>query len=80
MSPEREYARAELAEILPKSAHRHIGRILDTLGLPEVVRAVDVVGARVPVETVEVYGLSIGLDANGNAATVGFPHGAEVSG
>lgn len=34
--------------------------------------------ARVPVQTVRVYGLEISLDANGNAVSVEFPHGAVV--
>lgn len=43
-----------------------------------VVESVELANARVPVETVSVYGLEIALDASGNAVTVGFPAGAEV--
>lgn len=78
MSAEREYAREVLAETLPKSAHKHIDKILDRLGVPEATRMVEIVGARVEVEEVDAYGLTIGVDANGNAARVYFPHGAEV--
>lgn len=38
---------------------------------------VEVIGARMPVETIEAYGLEIHLDANGRAARVVFPDGAE---
>jgi hypothetical protein len=64
-----------LADLLPKTAHKHIDAILTEFA-PEVLLAVDIEGARVPVEQVEVYGLVIDLDANGNAATVSFPYGA----
>lgn len=67
-----------LLDLLPKSAHKHIDAILRKF-TPEVVHEVEVVGARVQIEQVEAYGLSIGLDANGNAVTVGFPYGAEVT-
>ncbi|WP_371409767.1 hypothetical protein OG423_14275 [Micromonospora zamorensis] len=67
-----------LADLLPKSAHTKIPAILSYFGQAEATHEVDVVGARVPVETVEAYGLLIGVDANGNAATITFPHGAEA--
>lgn len=67
-----------LADLLPKSAHTKIPAILSYFGQAEDVREVDVVGSRVPVETVEAYGLLVGVDANGNAATITFPHGAEA--
>ncbi|WP_047891735.1 hypothetical protein [Micromonospora sp. RV43] len=38
---------------------------------------VEVIGTRMPVETVEAYGLMIEVDANGRAARVVFPDGAE---
>jgi hypothetical protein len=71
---------AELREILPKSQHKKIQRILEALGLDEgiTVDEVAVSGARVPVEHITAYGLDISLDANGNAATVGFPYGGEL--
>lgn len=44
-----------------------------------IVETVELAYARVPVETVEAYGLSIAVDANGNAVTVSFPAGAQVT-
>lgn len=79
MNPAREQARGALEEALPKSAHKHIRKVLDALGYADAVNAVEIVGARVAVETVSAYGLVIELDANGNAVTIGFPYGAEVT-
>jgi hypothetical protein len=51
-------------------------------GLAELIPAVDgitsvsVAGARSVVETVELHGLRIGVDALGRAAEVEFPEGA----
>jgi hypothetical protein len=75
-----ETLRAELEEILPKSQHKKIERILDVVDdyLTIEVDEIAVSGARVPVEHVTAYGLEISLDANGNAATVGFPYGGEL--
>lgn len=42
------------------------------------VDAVEVHNARVITETIEVYGLTIQLDAHGNAVTVSSPHGFMV--
>lgn len=67
-----------LAELLPKSAHRHIKAILEYFA-PGTVTEVEAVGARVQVERVEAYGLRIGLDALGRAVRVEFPDGAEVT-
>lgn len=72
-------AREFLTETLPKGAHKKIDEILSYFGMVDAVTEVAIVGARVAVETADVYGLSIEVDANGNAATVGFPHGAEVT-
>lgn len=74
----RDENREWLLELLPKSAHKKIDQILDYFA-PEVVAEVEIVGARVQVERVEAYGLRIGLDANGNAVTIEFPYGAEVT-
>lgn len=41
--------------------------------------AVEVIGGRVVVETVEVHGLRIGLDAVGNVTEVEAPAGAEFT-
>ncbi|MGC5319328.1 hypothetical protein ACPXB5_11380 [Micromonospora arida] len=70
--------RAWLADLLPKSAHKHIDAILSNY-MPERIEAADIVGARVAVDEVGAYGLTIEVDANGNAATVRFPYGAEVA-
>lgn len=70
--------RAYLAGELPKSAHRYIDAILAYF-VPEQVDAVEVRGARVVVEEIDAHGLVIGLDAHGNAATVGFPYGADIT-
>jgi hypothetical protein len=77
-STESKESREWLAKLLPKAAHKHIGAILDNFMI-EAVEAVEILGARVQVEQVEAYGLTIGLDANGNAVTVEFPYGAEVT-
>lgn len=52
---------------------------LDNAGaLADGMYAVAVVGARIPVEYVPMYGLEIGIDANGNAVSIGSPWGLEV--
>lgn len=52
---------------------------LDNAGaLADGMYAVAVVGARIPVEYVPMYGLEIGIDANGNATSVSSPWGLEV--
>lgn len=43
------------------------------------IKVVEIHGARVAVETVRVHGLVIEIDANGNAVTVEFPYGGEVT-
>ncbi|MCX5119239.1 hypothetical protein OG992_18800 [Micromonospora sp. NBC_00362] len=72
-------ARQFLTETLPKGAHKHIDEIVSWFGYADNPSELTIPGARVPVEIVEAYGLSIEVDANGNAATVTFPHGAEVT-
>ena len=42
----------------------------------ESVLSAEIRGARVAIETVRAYGLSIGVDGNGNATRVDFPYGA----
>jgi hypothetical protein len=44
------------------------------------IYVVEVAGARVPITNVEIYGLIIGVDANGRAAEVGIPDGATWTG
>lgn len=41
----------------------------------EDVDAVEVHHARVPVDRVEAFGLTVEIDASGNAVRVEFPHG-----
>lgn len=75
----REGLSTELEKILPKSQHKKIDQILELIDQPECVTAVEVNKTHAPIETVELYGLVLGVDANGYAATVSFPDGAEVS-
>ena len=42
---------------------------------PETHRVAYARNTHAPIETVEIYGLSIGVDANGHAAEVRFPDG-----
>lgn len=71
--------REQIAEILPKSQHHKIDRILDVID-PEqyLISTVEVLRSAVGIETVEAYGLTIKLDANGDAAEITFPYGAEA--
>ncbi len=66
------WRRAEVAE--------EIADELTSEGLlfPDGITAVEVPGARVPVETVDAYGLTIAVDANGNAVRVSSPWGLEA--
>jgi hypothetical protein len=68
------FRREELAEQI-ESALWDAGYLLSGDAL-----AVEVHGARVPVEVVEAYGLDIEVDANGNAVTVSSPWGFGVAG
>ena len=75
-----ESLRNDLAEILPKSQHKKIDRILELVDPgSRTVEAVDVLKSRAGVERVSAYGLIITLDANGDASAVEFPYGAEVA-
>lgn len=57
-----------------------IVRALEEAGyLAYDIATVDVVGARVPIETVEAYGLTIRLDASGNAVSIASPYGLEIA-
>ncbi|MEU4164532.1 hypothetical protein [Actinoplanes sp. NPDC026670] len=70
--------REELAGILPKSQHKKIEPIVALLD-DTLIYGVAVCRTRVGIETVEAYGLTIVLDANGEATTIDFPYGAEVT-
>lgn len=74
---DREY----LVDLLPRVSRAKIDQILAYFNPPAVITQVEVRGARVVTERwARIYGLEIELDANGNAATVGFPDGALVIG
>lgn len=71
--------------VLPKRARQDLAvDIVDALDeaghlMYEPVESVEVVGARVSVETVEVHGLTISLDANGNAVRITSPWGLVIA-
>jgi len=67
-----------LTDTLPKSGQKHIPVILNFVADMLQVEEVEIHHARVAVETVSVYGLTIALDANGEAVTVEFPRGAVI--
>jgi uncharacterized protein YaaQ len=84
MTPE-EVIDAALAPYIKSAKRREeaVSKLVDALGnaglLTEYeVDAVEVHGARVPVEDVDAYGLSISLDAKGNAVRVSCPWGLAV--
>lgn len=74
-----------IAELLPDGSRSENKRLalaqtivseLEEAGLlMEELSTVEVYGARVPVETVQAYGLSIEVDAHGNAVTINSPWG-----
>lgn len=68
-----------LREILPKTQHKHIEAIMDAAVSALTVSEVAPSKTHAPIETVQAYGLILGIDANGYAATVEFPRGAEVT-
>ncbi|MEU8657449.1 hypothetical protein [Actinoplanes philippinensis] len=70
--------REALAEILPKSQHTKIERIVTLLD-DDLVYEVDICRSRVGIERITAYGLTIAVDANGDAAAIEFPYGAEVT-
>lgn len=78
MSDAGEAFRAELEEALPKSISKAsfdkiteaFNRHAPDLGAELGVAALVIDGARIPVESVEIYGLNIKIDANGRAALV----------
>lgn len=78
LAESRQEDREFLEELLPKGAHKHIDKILNYFE-PIQVDAVEIRGGRVAIEEVTIYGLVIGVDANGNASTVDFPYGADVT-
>jgi uncharacterized protein with PIN domain len=61
-----------LIDLLPKSQQSKVDRIVEEFQsyADAEFHTVEVHGARVAVESVDAYGLSIELDANGNAVTV----------
>lgn len=79
-----------IGAVLPKSWSQtkrddlaeQIADALSTEGLlvENAINVVEVVGARVTVETIEAYGLTIELDALGDAVQVTSPAGLEIVG
>lgn len=71
--------KTNLGEVKRKELAYAIIDALDDNGLLTgdftAVDAVDVVGAKIPVEYVTMFGLEISVDANGNAVEVSSPHG-----
>lgn len=68
--------KTKLGEVKRKELANAIIDALDEAGmLVGDFRAVDVVGAKVPVDYVTAYGLDISVDANGNAVDVSSPYG-----
>lgn len=69
-----------IRSVYPKISAVKLGELLDVLdefipGESEILE-VAVNGTHQAIRSVEIYGLSIGVDANGRAATVAFPDGA----
>ena len=54
-----------------------VSAVLDALGMLEIHEVYPRM-THAEIETVEVYGLEIGLDANGYATRVAFPRGADT--
>ena len=70
-------------QILSETDQKRLDAVAGYLRDPDNARWVDkveVIGARVPIETVEVYGLEITVDANGNAVHISSPHGFHTDG
>ena len=63
-----------ICEELARVAAEYFGEKTEYSG--EKIVSAEICGARVAIETVQAYGLSIGVDGNGNAARVDFPYGA----
>ncbi|GAA0469423.1 hypothetical protein Aca07nite_27890 [Actinoplanes capillaceus] len=70
--------RDELTRILPKSQHKKIEPIVALLLDDSLIYEIEVCRTRAGIEHVDAYGLLITLDANGEAAAIEFPYGAEM--
>ena len=70
--------REELSRILPKSQHKKIEPIVALLVEDPLIYEVEVCRSRIGIEHIDAYGLSLTLDANGEAAAIEFPYGAEM--
>lgn len=67
-----------LLDVLPKNiSKKRIDELVGRLAT-DTITTVFVDGAHIPVETVEMYGLQIEVDANGRAAAVHFPDTAYI--
>jgi hypothetical protein len=59
-------------------AEQIVDALWDAGFLTDGVTTVEISGAMVPVETVEAYGLTIRVDANGDAAEISSLRGLEI--
>ncbi len=66
----------KLSDAMQKKVDAIVGYVEDNDFVD--VRTVEVIGARVGVETVEIYGLEITVDANGRAERVTTPCGFTI--
>jgi len=65
-------------QILSATDQKRLAAVVEYLSQAareDIVGTVEVTGSHVAITTVEAYGLEIGVDAVGNAVTVGSPHG-----
>ncbi len=71
-----------IAELLADKSLRGEARVIALADLLDAGPVFEVwpLKTRVEVEQVEAYGLTIGLDANGDACRVEFPWGADTDG
>lgn len=72
--------REELEEILPKSQHGKIDKLVAVFEsyFDDSVRSIEVIGAHIDVEFVEYPGGTVGLDAAGNMVSAAFDDECQV--
>lgn len=79
----REETEVEVREIFASNrlAEDRIRALVNYFADPQIIsEAYPKHSRHIPVEWVEAYGIRIGVDANGHAACVEFPEGAEHDG
>ena len=60
-------------DTLPKSAQRHVAAIVaEFTEIITSVTAIEIIGARVPVDTLEIGDCTVSIDTLGNAVSVSF--------